>query len=213
MVRRRPPARADQPGQLGAGRRPGHPAVGGSIAGPLQQRLRQQPVPCPAAVLQMAGHRGRDPRPDGQAPRAQGGSAGSPGIHQRRTIGTGEDLPRQHVRRPARRRDHRRVRRNRHPALRTGRDPLRPRATPPAATSTCTPARSASPGRPTSPAPSGSATRRPAASTATCAPAPGTRRPGGPPCPCRAAGRCRPRPRPASASPRWACRRCRHAVR
>ena len=51
---------------------------------------------------------------------------------------------------------------------------------PPAATRTCTPARSASPGRPASPAPSRSATRQPAASTATCTPA--TRRPGGPSC-------------------------------
>ena len=56
------------------------------------------------------------------------------------------------------------------------------RATPPAATWTCTPARSASPGKAASPAPSRSATRRPAASTATCAPGPGTRRPGGPSC-------------------------------
>ena len=54
--------------------------------------------------------------------------------------------------------------------------------TPPAVTWTCTPARSASPGRPTSPAPARSATRQPAASTATCAPAPGTPRPGGPSC-------------------------------
>jgi hypothetical protein len=54
------------------------------------------------------------------------------------------------------------------------------RATPPAPTWTCTPARSASPGKAASPAPSRSATRQPAASTATCAPAPATRRPGGP---------------------------------
>jgi hypothetical protein len=50
----------------------------------------------------------------------------------------------------------------------------------PAATWTCTPARSASPGRAASPGPSGSATRRPAAWTATCAPAPGTPRRTGP---------------------------------
>lgn len=53
---------------------------------------------------------------------------------------------------------------------------------PVAVTWTCRPGRSGSPGRPASPGPSGSATRRPAASTATCAPAPGTRRPGGPSC-------------------------------
>ncbi len=67
MVRRRPPARTDSPGQLGAGRRPGHPAVDGAPPGPVQQRLRQQPVPRPAAVLQMAGRRRRATRPDGQA--------------------------------------------------------------------------------------------------------------------------------------------------
>src|ERR1700722_17470333 len=36
-------------GQLGAGRQLRHPAVDGVAAGPLQQRLRQQPVPRPAA--------------------------------------------------------------------------------------------------------------------------------------------------------------------
>jgi hypothetical protein len=47
-------------------------------------------------------------------------------------------------------------------------------ATPPAATSTCKPGRSGSAARAASPGPSRSATRRLAASTATCGPAPGT---------------------------------------
>ena len=48
------------------------------------------------------------------------------GIHQRRTIGTGEGLPRQVVRRAPRHRDHRGIQGDRHPAVRAGRDPLRP---------------------------------------------------------------------------------------
>ena len=36
----------------------------------------------------------RAPRPDEPAPRTQGGSARCPGVHQRRTIGPGEGLPR-----------------------------------------------------------------------------------------------------------------------
>ena len=55
-------------------------------------------------------------------------------------------------------------------------------ATPPAATWTCTPGRSGSAARAGRPGPSRSATRRPAAWTATCGPAPGTRRPGGRSC-------------------------------
>ena len=50
--------------------------------------------PGAAAVLQVAGRRGRAPRPDEPAPRTAGGSARCPGVHQRRTIGPGEDLPR-----------------------------------------------------------------------------------------------------------------------
>src|SRR3984885_12535686 len=34
---------------------PRHPSVDGVAAGPLQRRVRQQPVPRAAAVLQMAG--------------------------------------------------------------------------------------------------------------------------------------------------------------
>jgi hypothetical protein len=55
-------------------------------------------------------------------------------------------------------------------------------ATPPAATSTCTPERSRSAAKAAQPGPSRSATRQPAASTATCGPAPGTRRRTGPSC-------------------------------
>ena len=53
---------------------------------------------------------------------------------------------------------------------------------PPAATWTCKPGKSGSAARAGPPGPSRSATRRPAASTATCGPAPGTRRPGGRSC-------------------------------
>ena len=67
VVRRRSPARAGRPGQLGAGGQPGHPAVDDMAAGPVQQRLRQQPVPGPAAVLQVAARRRRAARPDGRA--------------------------------------------------------------------------------------------------------------------------------------------------
>ena len=56
-----------RPGRLGAGHRLRHPAVDGVAAGPLQHRVRQQPVPRPAAVLQMAGRRGPAARPDGRA--------------------------------------------------------------------------------------------------------------------------------------------------
>jgi integrase/recombinase XerD len=55
-------------------------------------------------------------------------------------------------------------------------------ATPPAATWTCTAARSGSAARAGRPGPSRSATRRPAAWTATCGPAPGTHRHGDPSC-------------------------------
>ena len=55
-------------------------------------------------------------------------------------------------------------------------------ATPPAATWTCTAARSGSAARAGHPGPSRSATRPPAAWTATCGPAPGTRSPGGRSC-------------------------------
>ena len=62
-------------------------------AAPVQRRLRQHPVPGAAAVLQVAGRRGRAPRPDGPAPGAEGRRDGGSGFHQRRTIGTGEGLP------------------------------------------------------------------------------------------------------------------------
>jgi hypothetical protein len=61
------PRQAD-PGRLGAGHQPRHPAVDGMAARPLQPRVRQQPVPGPAAVLQMAGRRGPAARSDGVAP-------------------------------------------------------------------------------------------------------------------------------------------------
>ena len=67
--------------QLGAGQQPGHPAVDGMAAGPLQHRLCQQPVPRPAAVLQMAGRRRRAARPDGRAAAAARHRQAGPGLH------------------------------------------------------------------------------------------------------------------------------------
>ena len=57
-----------------------------------------------------------------------------------------------------------------------------PPATRPAATWTCKPGKSGSAARAGRRGPSRSATRQPAASTATCGPAPGTHRHGGPSC-------------------------------
>ncbi len=182
VVRRRPPAAAGQPGHLGAGRQPRHPAVDGAAARPVQQRLRQQPVPRLAAVLQMAGRRRRAARPDGRAAAPAGPAAADPGLHQ---PGTGQARPgmrRPDVRPAPRHRDHRGVQGDRHPAVRAGRPPPPPRSTPPAATSTCGSGRSPSAARAASPGSSGSATRQPAASTGTCGPAPGTPRPGGTSC-------------------------------
>ena len=59
-----PPDTCSLPGgkdQLGAGGRPRYPAVDGTAAGPVQQRVRQHPVPGAAAVLQVAGRRGTVP--------------------------------------------------------------------------------------------------------------------------------------------------------
>ena len=75
LVRRRLPAQPGRKDQLGPGGRPRHPAVDGAPAGPVQQRVRQHPVPGAAAVLQVAGRRGRLPRPDDPAAGAQGGGA------------------------------------------------------------------------------------------------------------------------------------------
>ena len=63
MVRRLLPAPPDLAHQVGAGGRAGHRTVDGAPAGAVQPRLRQQPVPRPAAVLQVVGRRGRTPRP------------------------------------------------------------------------------------------------------------------------------------------------------
>ena len=78
VVRRRRPA--GQSSRLGAGHQPRHPAVDGMAAGPLQQRLRQQPVPRPAAVLQMARRRGPAARPDGRTAAAARGRQAGPGV-------------------------------------------------------------------------------------------------------------------------------------
>src|SRR5260370_26193166 len=62
-----PPAVRYLLGQMGSGQRARHRTVDGTAAGPLQPGLRQQPVPRPAAVLQVAGRGRRVPRPDGPA--------------------------------------------------------------------------------------------------------------------------------------------------
>ena len=81
-------AAARLPGRrLGAGGQAGYPAVDDMAAGPLQQRLRQQPVPCPAAVLQMAGRRRPAARPDGRA-------AAPPVTGKLVPVFTGEELTR-----------------------------------------------------------------------------------------------------------------------
>ena len=91
MVRRHLPDRA---GQLGAGHRPRHPAVDGVAAGPLQHRLYEQPVPRPAAVLQMARRRRPAARPDGRAAAAARHRQASPGLHPRGTIEAGAGVRR-----------------------------------------------------------------------------------------------------------------------
>ena len=64
LVRRRLPSPPGRQDQLGAGGRPGYPAVDDTAARPVQRRLRQHPVPGAAAVLQVARRRGRVPGPD-----------------------------------------------------------------------------------------------------------------------------------------------------
>ena len=176
-----PPCLAGQPGQLGAGRQPGHPAVDGVAAGPVQQRLRQQPVPGPAAVLQMAGRRRRAARPDGRAAAAARHRQAGPGLHRARSY----------------RGWSRRARAAASPSAATPRSsrcsrrpasgcPSWPASVHPvtrgAATSTCGSGRSPSAARAARTGSSGSATRPPGAWTGTCAPAPGTRRRGGRSC-------------------------------
>ena len=74
-------------GPGGAGHRARYRTVDGEAAGPVQPGLRQQLVPRPAAVFQMAGRGRRVPQPDGQARPAEGHRPAHPGVHQRRTIG------------------------------------------------------------------------------------------------------------------------------
>jgi len=49
----------------------------------VQQRLRQQPVPRPAAVLQVAGRRRRAAQPDGRAAAAARHRQAGPSLHRR----------------------------------------------------------------------------------------------------------------------------------
>ena len=106
--------------------------------------------------------RGRAPRPHGQAARADGAGEAGAVLHQRRTFEAGEGLPGQHVRTAARRGDHVGVPGDGHPAGRAGRDPLRPAATPAAATWTWSAGRSRSAARAARTGPSRSITRPPA---------------------------------------------------
>ena len=120
----------------------GCPAVGRLAAGQLQRGVRAAAVPGAAAVLPVAGRRGRDSRPDGQAACACGAGEAGAVLHQRRTFQAGEGVPGQHVRAAPRRGDPVGVPGDGHPAGRAGRDPLRPRTTLAAATWTWTAGRS-----------------------------------------------------------------------
>ena len=84
--------------------------------GPLQRRLRQHPVPDAAAVLQVAGRRGRPPRPHDRDAGISGQGASSAGLHQRRTIPPGGRLPGRKLCPAPRRRDHRHLPRPREKA-------------------------------------------------------------------------------------------------
>ena len=121
VVRRHLPARPRQPGQLGAGQQPRHPAVDGVAAGPLQHRVRQQPVPRPAAVLQMAGRRRRAGRPDDRAAATARHRKASPRLHRPGADPAGPCLCGPQLRAAPRYRDHRGIHRDRHPAVRAGR--------------------------------------------------------------------------------------------
>ena len=157
-VRRRHPRLPKQPRQLGAG--PFEPQIGS-----FRLHLAAEGKRPGRAGLHLGGALVRRRLPARPGPQ-----------DYVETIGTGEGLPGQVIRRAPRCRDHRGVHRDRHPAVRAGRDPLPPGTTPPATTLTCKAGRSGSAARAAGPGPSRSATRRPAASTATCAPAPGTRK-------------------------------------
>ena len=79
--------------QVGAGQRPRRAAVAGAPADPLQRRVRQQPVPGAAAVLPWLAEEEQLPDPMARLRAAQGHREAGAGVHQRRTIGAGEDLP------------------------------------------------------------------------------------------------------------------------
>jgi hypothetical protein len=166
--------------QVGAGRYPRRAAVGGVAAAALQRGVRLSAVPLAAAVLLLAGGRGRDRRPHGQAPGAEGGGQAGGVPHQRRTLQAGEGVPGQHVR-PAPRRGHPRG----VPGDGASGWPNWPgSATTPTtragATWTCSGARSTSGASAARTGSCGSTTRRPAGLTATSGSAPGT---AGPPLP------------------------------
>ena len=122
-----PPAPGDRPHQLGTGRQAGHPAVDRAAAGPVQQRVRQQPAPRPPAVLQVAGRRGRDPRPHGRAEAAPRPRQARPGLHRRGPAAAGARLRGPRVRGAPRRRPDRRVPGDRDPPVGAGRNPVRRR--------------------------------------------------------------------------------------
>ena len=144
-------------------------------------RLRQQPVPCLAAVLQMAGRRRRAARPDGRA------AAAARPRSKLVPVFTSEELRRLDQacagRSFAQRRDTAIIAVFTATGIRLSElaCPLRP-VTCGAATSTCGSGRSPSAARAARTGSSRSATRPPGAWTGTPAPAPGTPRPGGRSC-------------------------------
>ena len=163
---------------LGAGRRPRRAEVAGPSADPVQRRVCQQPVPGAAAVLQMARRGRADPRPDGPAARAESDREAGAGVHQRRTIGPGKNLPGSHLRPAPRRSSDRGTHGERDPPANWP-GSATTRTTPAAATSTCSSARSPSAARAAGSGSSGSGTRQHGLWTATSASGQSMRRRGG----------------------------------
>ena len=105
-------------------RQAGRAGVDGLAAGPVQRRVRQQPVPRPAAVLQVARRRGGDPGPDGRAEAAARPGQARPGLRRRGPAAAGARLRRPVVPAAPRRRGDRRVRGDRDPPVGAGGHPV-----------------------------------------------------------------------------------------
>ena len=119
--------RGVRPRRLGTGQQARRAGVDGLAAGPVQRRLRQQPVPRPAAVLQVARRRGRDPGPDGPAATAARPGQGRPGLRRPGPAAAGARLYWPVVSAAPRRRGDRRVRGDRDPPVGAGGHPVCPR--------------------------------------------------------------------------------------